>query len=106
MKNSIKTFIILLIILLSVDVYAEDGWNTEDGNTYYYENNEKISGFKEIDGKLYFFSRNDFTYNYLCIYNFIYVNRKFTISYNHINYNLIVNCTILYFLRTVYSTIL
>ena len=61
MKNSIKKLIILITILFTINVYAEDGWITEDGNTYYYENNEKVSGFKEIDGKLYFFSRNDFT---------------------------------------------
>ena len=61
MKNSIKKLIILITILFTINVYAEDGWITEDGNIYYYENNEKVSGFKEIDGKLYFFSSISFS---------------------------------------------
>ncbi len=63
-------FILNVIVLFSItNVYAEEavteiktvedkvGWVTENGNTYYYENNQKVSGFKTIDNKLYFFSR-------------------------------------------------
>ena len=57
MKNSIKILIVLSAILFTVNVYAEEGWITEDGKIYYYENDNKVSGFKEIEGKLYFFSR-------------------------------------------------
>ena len=63
-------FVLNVIVLFSItNVYAEEavteiktvedkvGWVTENGNTYYYENNQKVSGFKTIDNKLYFFSR-------------------------------------------------
>ena len=56
-KKIIFLVTILLVLFVYSNVYAEDGWITENGNTYYYENNIKVSGFKEIDGKLYFFSR-------------------------------------------------
>ena len=62
MKKKLLLIIsIISVLFIYTNVYAEDGWVTENGNTYYYENNEKVSGFKEIDGKLYFFSRNDYS---------------------------------------------
>ena len=38
----------LLVMLLSAGTVlaAEDGWFTEDGKTYYYENGEKVTGFR------------------------------------------------------------
>ena len=32
-----------------------NGWNYENGNTYYYVNGEKVHGFYDIGGKTYFF---------------------------------------------------
>ena len=34
---------------------TENGWITEGGKTYYYENGKMVHGFKEINGKTYFF---------------------------------------------------
>ena len=58
-KKTIKLLFlfIITIIIFQTNVYAKEGWQEENGNKYYYENDEKVSGFKEIDGKLYFFSR-------------------------------------------------
>lgn len=36
----------------------EDGWHTENGNRYYYENGEKYVDVQEIDGQLYYFDEN------------------------------------------------
>ena len=35
----------------------EDGFFKEDGKWYYYENGEKVKGFKEIDGHTYYFRK-------------------------------------------------
>ena len=60
MNKKIKKILFILLITLffaNINVYAKEGWQEEEGNKYYYENNEKVSGFKTIDNKLYFFSR-------------------------------------------------
>ena len=54
-------FVLNVIVLFSItNVYAEEavteiktvedkvGWVTENGNTYYYENNQKVSGLKQL----------------------------------------------------------
>ncbi len=58
-KKTIKLLFlfIITIIIFQTNVYAKEGWQEENGNKYYYENDEKVSGFKIIDDKLYFFSR-------------------------------------------------
>ena len=55
MKKNIFIIAILLIIISTINVNAKEGWIEEDGEKYYYENDEAISGWKEIDGNTYFF---------------------------------------------------
>ncbi len=60
MKRNNKKYLILVLIaliLFPIKIAAKEGFVVEDGNTYYYENDEKISGFKRVEDKLYFFSR-------------------------------------------------
>ena len=35
----------------------KNGSGSEDSRKYYYENNVKVTGWKETDGKCYYFSR-------------------------------------------------
>ena len=57
MNKKILVMLIVLMFCFAPNVQALEGWSTENGEKYYYENGEKVSGFKEIDKKLYFFSR-------------------------------------------------
>ena len=57
MKSKLKGIILLVVCFSFFHVSAVEGWQKEGKETYYYENNQKIQGFKEINGKLYFFSR-------------------------------------------------
>ena len=55
----ILSFFMGNILLNCNNVYALDnGWNIENGFTYYYENSEICKGLKEIDGKWYHFGEN------------------------------------------------
>ena len=56
-KNLIL-FMLVFTILFPIKIKAQEknGWSIENNETYYYENDIKISGFKEIEGKIYFFS--------------------------------------------------
>ncbi len=57
MNKKILVMLIVLMFCFAPNIQALEGWSTENGEKYYYENGEKVSGFKEIDKKLYFFSR-------------------------------------------------
>ena len=57
--EKIKYIALFLISFLFFNVYAyaaQNGWVKEGGYTYYYENGQKVQGFKQIDNKTYFFS--------------------------------------------------
>ena len=51
---TIVTLFLAPVIVANAD--TQNGWVQEDGQTYYYENGEKVKGFKDIGGKTYFFS--------------------------------------------------
>lgn len=40
-----------------------NGWQTENGKVVYYNNGEKLSGLKNIDGKLYYFDKSGYQAN-------------------------------------------
>ena len=40
-----------------LDTANKNGWAYENGHTYYYVNNQKVTGWRKIDGKYYFFHR-------------------------------------------------
>ncbi len=50
-------FFVLFIFPFMLQVNAEElnGWVYENNNTYYYENGEKVKGYKTIDNERYFF---------------------------------------------------
>ena len=54
-KAIIKMTIFLAAFIYTVNVYAKDGWVEENNKTYYYENDETVKGFKEIESKIYYF---------------------------------------------------
>ena len=60
MKKNILFSIILITFfsfpLIDTNAESQNGWVKENGETYYYENGEKVRGFQEIEGKTYFFS--------------------------------------------------
>ena len=50
-RFSFSFFAALLVMLLlsaGTVLAAEDGWFTEDGKTYYYDNVENVTGFREL----------------------------------------------------------
>ena len=54
-KKRVLLIIVLAISFLLVDVQAKEGWVEENGEKYYYENNQPVSGWKTINGNNYFF---------------------------------------------------
>jgi len=66
MNIKIKYIIIILIGIIcylpTVNAEGLTGLIEENGNMYYYENNTKLSGFQEVNGKKYFFSRDKTKY--------------------------------------------
>ena len=59
MKKKLLLITSLIALFFAWDnVYALEGWTTENGNSYYYENNTKVVGIKVINGKKYYFDNN------------------------------------------------
>lgn len=50
---------------------VKNGWKTENGKTYYYENGKKVTGWKTINGKQYYFNSTK---------GYIYKNKMLTSS--------------------------
>ena len=40
----------------ATETVAQNGWQTEDGNSYYYKDGQKLTGQQNIDGKDYYFN--------------------------------------------------
>ena len=55
MKKKILNIIVFLLLCITIDVNAEEGWIEDNDNTYYYKNNIKLVGKQEIDGTIYYF---------------------------------------------------
>ena len=59
MRN--KKFKLLLFIFITficfyaTNTFAQDGWVEENGEKYFYENNQPVSGWKQINNEWYFF---------------------------------------------------
>ena len=49
---------ISFFIVLNVNAQELNGWVHENGRTYYYENNQKVTGYKTIDNENYFFKES------------------------------------------------
>ena len=51
--------LMLALLFFHVEAYAahEDGWAQEDGQTFYYQNGEKVKGWQTIDGAKYYFKK-------------------------------------------------
>ena len=65
MKKIVKILIIIIllnIITFKVNAQSQNKIVEENGYKYYYENNQKVTGFKETDGKIYFFSNDKTRY--------------------------------------------
>lgn len=55
----------------------KNGWATENGKTYYYVNDKKVTGWKKIGSKYYYFNSKE---------GYIYKNKLLTSSKNNICY--------------------
>ena len=54
----LKDTIIEEVKVIDVCENIKNGFIEEEGNTYYYENNKRLTGKKEIDGDYYYFDEN------------------------------------------------
>ena len=59
------TLLMLVLMICPTNIYSEtDGWQQdEDGYWHYYENGERITGWKEIDGETYYFHDSGVMYS-------------------------------------------
>ena len=58
-KKIIIKLLLFFLIIIPLNVCAKDnGWEVENGYTFYYKDGEKVSGIQEIDGKWYLFEEN------------------------------------------------
>ena len=58
MKKGLYLFTISIILLFSFNVKAlSTTWKTVNGDTYYYEDNQLVTGFKTIDDHIYYFNK-------------------------------------------------
>ena len=72
---------ISLSIVLNVNAEEQNGWVHEEGSTYYYENNQKVTGYKTIDNEEYFFKETGVLQN-----NIVFLGDSITQGYNLSNY--------------------
>ena len=68
---------ISLSIVLNVNAEEQNGWVHEEGSTYYYENNQKVTGYKTIDNEKYFFKETGVLQN-----NIVFLGDSITQGYN------------------------
>ena len=73
--------IISFFIVLNVNAQELNGWIHEEGKTYYYENNQKVTGYKTIENENYFFKEDGVLQN-----NIVFLGDSITQGYNLSNY--------------------
>ncbi len=57
-QSQVETFNMNFVAVTpkATETVAQNGWQTEDGNSYYYKDGQKLTGQQNIDGKDYYFN--------------------------------------------------